>query len=303
MALVDLAEDDQRHGQMIEKPQPAVEVDGQLRRLDSLRLAAVRQRAVGDGEVRVEPRLEAEIAHFLRGLEPPEAGLDAAARVERAVEYAEVGVTAAGRLQQVVRLGEPDALLDLVDRLVEAARARKRHAERVVGLRPRCRRLTGALRVGRVSSSLAASASARSAQAMAPALSPTRNASRPTSWKSCARSMGLPSSPSCSRPDAKQALARSRSPASQCRPPILRCRRAAPARSAAASKLLPHRLIVREGLGPLSGQRQQIREPLARRLHLALAALAAGEGAQSALGNGGWHRRWHRPRAPGRRQP
>ena len=124
VALVDLAQDDQRHRQMIEQPQPAVEVDGHLRRLDAFRLAPIGQRAIGHGKVGIEPRLETEIAHLLRGLEPAEAGLDAPARVERAVEHAEVCVAATGRLQQIVRLGEPDALLDLVDRLGEAAGAR-----------------------------------------------------------------------------------------------------------------------------------------------------------------------------------
>ena len=119
--------------------------------------------------------------------------------------------------------------------------------------------------------------------AMAPALSPARNASRPISWNSCARSIELPSSPSRSRPDAKQALARSRSPASQCSPPILRCRRATPARSAVGLELLPHRFVVRERLGPPPGERQQIREPLAHRLHLVIAGLAVGERAQRAL--------------------
>ena len=126
-----------------------------LRRLDAFRLAPVGQRAVGHRQVRVEPRLEPEIAHLLRGLQPAEAGLDAAARVERAVEHAEVRVAATGRLQQIVRLGQPDAVLDLVHRLGQAAGARERDAERVVGLRSRggglarALGLDGAVRLGR----------------------------------------------------------------------------------------------------------------------------------------------------------
>ena len=124
VALVDLAQDDQRNRQVIEEPQSSVEVDGLLRRLNALRLASVGQRAIGNGKVGIEARLEAEVAHLLRCLQPAVAGLDAAARVERAVEHAEVCVAATGRLQQIMRLGEPDALLDLADCLGEAAGAR-----------------------------------------------------------------------------------------------------------------------------------------------------------------------------------
>ncbi len=87
VALMDLAEDDQRHGQVIEQPQTPVEVDGGLRRFHAFGLAPVGQRAVGHGEVGVEARLKAEVADLLRGLEPPETGLDAAARIERAVQH------------------------------------------------------------------------------------------------------------------------------------------------------------------------------------------------------------------------
>ena len=48
-------------------------------------------------------------------------------------------------------------------------------------------------------------------------------------------------------------------------------------------ELLPHRLVVRERLGPPPGERQQIGEPLAHGLHLALAGLAVGQRAQRAL--------------------
>src|SRR4029453_19264167 len=74
VALVDLTEDDQWHRQMIEQTQPTVEVDGRLRCLDTFRFAPIRQRAVGDGQVCIEPRLEAEIAHLFCRVETPQAG-------------------------------------------------------------------------------------------------------------------------------------------------------------------------------------------------------------------------------------
>ena len=234
-----------------------------MRRLDALRLAAIGQRAVGHREVGIEPRLEAEIAHLLRGLEPAEAGLDAAARVERAVEHAEIRVAAAGRLQQIVRLGQPDALLDLLDRLGEAAGARERDAQRVVGLRARCGGLARALGVGGGASARAASASARSAQAMAPALSPARNASRPISWNSCARSIGIAvlAEPLETRGEAGPgALAIAGFPV-QSADLALQARGAGAIRR--GLELLAHRLVVRESLGPPPGERQQIGEPLA----------------------------------------
>ena len=53
VALVDLAQHDQRHRQMVDQAEPAVEVDGGFRRLDALRLAAIGERAVGHREVGV----------------------------------------------------------------------------------------------------------------------------------------------------------------------------------------------------------------------------------------------------------
>src|SRR5687767_6198911 len=123
VALMDLAEHDQWHGQVIEEAEAPVEVDGRLRRLDALRLAPIGECAVSHREVRVQPRLEAEIADLLRRLEPAQARLDAAARIERAVQYAEVGVAAARSGQQAVRLGERDAALDLLHGLGRPAGA------------------------------------------------------------------------------------------------------------------------------------------------------------------------------------
>src|SRR5712691_2920558 len=68
-ALVDLAEHDQRDGQVIELAELPVELDRGLRGLHALRLAAVRERAVGNGQVRVQARLHAEVADALGGLE------------------------------------------------------------------------------------------------------------------------------------------------------------------------------------------------------------------------------------------
>src|SRR5207245_7396522 len=82
MALVNLAEHDQGHRQVIEQSQTAVEIDGGPRGFDAFGLAPIRQRAVGYREIGVSARQNAEIAHFLGGLEPSEARLDAPARVE-----------------------------------------------------------------------------------------------------------------------------------------------------------------------------------------------------------------------------
>ena len=53
MALVDLAQHDQGHCQVVEQSQPSIQIDGLLCGLDTFGLAAVSQRAVGDREVRV----------------------------------------------------------------------------------------------------------------------------------------------------------------------------------------------------------------------------------------------------------
>src|SRR4029453_10450555 len=105
-----------------------------LRGFDTFGLTAIGQGAVRHREVRVEPRLEAEVADLLGGLEPPETSLDAAARVEGAVEHAEIRVPAAARLEELALLGEPDAALDLLDRFAQASGASQGDPKGVVGL-------------------------------------------------------------------------------------------------------------------------------------------------------------------------
>src|SRR5215510_10419576 len=80
----------------------------------------------------------------------------------------------------------------------------------------------------------------------------------------CARSIGSPVSPSRSRPAAKQALARSRSPASQWSPPTFLSTRAAPSESPAPEP-------------------QEIGEPLARGAPLRLGRRALTEDREGAL--------------------
>ena len=147
---------------------------------------------------------------------------------------------------------------------------------------------------------------ARSAHSMAPALSPARKASRPISWNRCARSIGSPSSPSRSRPGAKQAPARSRSPASQCRPPILRCRRAPRRAIARRLELLPRPPRTAPSASappPVSPSRSA--EPLARRPapRARRSARAARRGCEARARSGGSRPRWRRRRAPSRRRP
>src|ERR671911_2762332 len=130
VALVDLAQDNQRRRQVVEQPEAPVERDGRLRRLYAFRLAPVGQRAVGYRQVGIEPGLEAEIADFLGHLKSPTAGIDAAVRVERAIEHAKIRVATACGLQQIVLLRQADAPLDLVDRLGRPSGARERDTDR-----------------------------------------------------------------------------------------------------------------------------------------------------------------------------
>jgi hypothetical protein len=58
VALVDLPEDDQRHREVVELAELPVEIDRGLRRLQTIVVAASRERAKGHCEVRVEARLE-----------------------------------------------------------------------------------------------------------------------------------------------------------------------------------------------------------------------------------------------------
>ena len=118
---------------------------------------------------------------------------------------------------------------------------------------------------------------------MAPALSPARNASRPISSNSCARSIALPlvAQPLEARRKASAgALAIAGLPM---QPADL----AVQARGARAIRsrlqLLAHRLVVCERLASPSAEREQIGEPLAHRLHLAVAALTVRERAQGAF--------------------
>src|SRR4030095_1764582 len=69
VTLVDLPEHDQRHGEVVELTEAPIEIDGGVRRADALLVAAVGERAVGHREVRVEARLEPEVADLLGRLE------------------------------------------------------------------------------------------------------------------------------------------------------------------------------------------------------------------------------------------
>ena len=231
---MDLPEHDQRHREVVEQAEPAIEVDRRLRRLDAFGLAAVGQRAVRHREVGVQVRLEGEIADLARDLEPAQAGLDAALRVERAVEHAEVGVAAAGRLQQIARLGQADALLDLADRFGEPTRSRQRDAEGVEGLHAH----RDGLALARRSRDEARLVAGRGERALGPGdrrcvvAGPKR---QPAHFLEQVRALDrIAAGPRRSRPDSKQARARSRSPDSQCSEPILRRKRAPATASPAA---------------------------------------------------------------------
>jgi hypothetical protein len=55
MALLDLAQHYERHRQVVELAELAVEVEGRLRRREAPLLAPVCERAVGNRQVRVQP--------------------------------------------------------------------------------------------------------------------------------------------------------------------------------------------------------------------------------------------------------
>ena len=165
-----------------------------------------------------------------------------------------------------------------------SASACKGNAQRVVGLRLRCRRLAGALgivagivpvrRLGErpLGPGDGAGVVARSKREPSDLLEQLRALDR------------IAVAIEQLQARAKQAPARSRSPPSQCRPPILRCRRAAPAWSACQLELVTQRhRSARDASArrPVSASRS--REPLAHRPHLVLAALALGERAERAL--------------------
>src|SRR3990172_3152418 len=97
VTLIDLSQHDQRNREMVEVAQPPVQVDRRLRGHHALRLAAIGQGTVRDGEVRIESRLEPEVTDLHRGLEAALARLDPPTGIERAVEHAEGRVAATRR--------------------------------------------------------------------------------------------------------------------------------------------------------------------------------------------------------------
>jgi hypothetical protein len=65
VTLVDLPEHDQRHREVIELSEAPVEIVRGVCGADALLVAAVGERAVGHREIRVEARLEPEVADLL----------------------------------------------------------------------------------------------------------------------------------------------------------------------------------------------------------------------------------------------
>src|SRR5262245_38305491 len=96
VALVDLTQHDQWYCQVIDQSQTTVKVDGPACRLKTFRFAAIRQGAISDGQIGIEPRFKSQIADFFGNIQSSEAGVDAARRVERTVENAEIRVAATG---------------------------------------------------------------------------------------------------------------------------------------------------------------------------------------------------------------
>src|SRR5262245_36118275 len=80
-ALVDLAEHDERDGQVVELAELAVEVERDLGGGDAFFLAPIRERTVGHGQVGVQPGLQAEVPDLPSHLEARLAGLDRPPRI------------------------------------------------------------------------------------------------------------------------------------------------------------------------------------------------------------------------------
>src|SRR5262245_40728838 len=68
VALVDLTQHDQWHGQVIDQSQATIKVDSFACGLEAFRLAPIRQGAIGDGEIGIEPRFKSQIADLLGDL-------------------------------------------------------------------------------------------------------------------------------------------------------------------------------------------------------------------------------------------
>ena len=267
-------------------------------------LAPVGKRAVGHREIGIEPGLEPEIADLLGHLQARR-GRSRCCGAGRASYRARQGSRSRGRRPAADRASRRAPTLRSICSTASSSRpsARQRDAERVVGLGARRPPPPRALRVGPSSSaSRSASASACSAHSIAAALSPLRKASRPISWKRCARSIGLAVDPEQARAQprstARGALAVASVPV-QARRSCEQARRA-PARSRPPRATLPRRpRSAPSAFGSMAGERRASR-PASRARHepLRVDRRRSPQACPARAGSGESHPRSHRaPRA------
>src|SRR4051794_13708379 len=148
MALMDLPEHDQRHGEMLALIKRAVDFDRLFGGRHPLLSTFVGEGATGNGKIGEKARLEPEIADPTRDIESAPANLHGFRRVDNRVEHTEIGVTAAGHVEETGGLGCCDTLLHLADRLLVSAKPRQCHALGVERLCNGARRLESDLPVG-----------------------------------------------------------------------------------------------------------------------------------------------------------
>src|SRR5882757_845826 len=135
MALIDLPEHDQWHGQMLALIQRTVEFDRFFGSRHALLGTSVREGAAGDSETGKKARLKAEIADTTRNSKAAPAHLYGLRRVDYGVEHAEISVTAAGCVEKAGGFGGRDTLLNLTHRLLASPEPRQRNTFGVARLR------------------------------------------------------------------------------------------------------------------------------------------------------------------------
>ncbi len=128
MTLMDLAEHQQRHRQMVALVEFPVDRDRALGCRHSIRRTAVGEGAIGDRKVGEQTRLETKVADAPGHVETTAAYLDCTFRIGDRVKHRQIGVAATGGIQQVRAFRHRDTSLDDTDRFGAAAKAGQRHA-------------------------------------------------------------------------------------------------------------------------------------------------------------------------------
>ncbi|MCY1294597.1 hypothetical protein D9M70_438990 [compost metagenome] len=127
MTLMDLAEHQQRHRQVVALVEFPVNRNRALGCRHAVRRTAIGEGAIGDGKVGEQARLKTEVADTPCHVETAAANLNRTSRIGDRVEHRQIGIAAAGGIQQVRAFRCRDASLDDTDRFGAAAKAGKRH--------------------------------------------------------------------------------------------------------------------------------------------------------------------------------